>query len=81
MSKHKTEREFLESFTDEELDNKLNRSYQVGISVGLDQASNILMTKATCLFASGLDELASRYRDLARELKKLSDMAHPGAPK
>lgn len=63
--------------TEDELDAKLNNSYKVGISVGLDQASTVMMLKSQEYFKYYQDELASRYRDISNEFKKLSDQEHP----
>ncbi len=84
MSKPKTEREFLESLQDEELEDRLNHSYKLGISSGLEQAANLVLEKAIAYFKvhnHECDEFASRYRDIADELRKLSQAAHPGASK
>lgn len=57
-----------------------NRAYKVGISVGLDQASHLLMDKSVSAFKRG-DAMAVELRKLSIELKRLSDGAHPGTRK
>lgn len=58
----------------------LNRSYQVGIYTGLDQAAAFLMREATKAFENGGRD-AENLRRLSVELKKRSDAAHPGVKK
>jgi hypothetical protein len=57
----------------------LNRSYAVGISVGLGQAAGRMENKAMEAFRLGCDKEAMLYRCEAKELKRLSNEAHPGA--
>lgn len=69
--------------TAEPNEDELNRAYQVGISSGLGVAAAILLDKATAYFRVGnrdCDELASRLRDISKELKKRGDEEHPGVP-
>lgn len=65
----------------EEDESELNRSYQVGISSGLDQAASLLMSEATSKFKAGQDNEARQLRCLSEDLKKLGKKAHPGVPK
>lgn len=57
-----------------------DRAYKVGISVGLSQASGILMERAVKAFQDA-DQIAAELRRISVHLKKLSDDAHPGVPK
>jgi hypothetical protein len=70
-----------EKMTEEEFDEKLNNSYQVGISSGLSRAATIMIAKATAYFEVGQDELAHRYRDISKEFKKLAEQEHPNKEK
>jgi hypothetical protein len=70
-----------EVMTEEQFDERLNRSYQVGISEGLKQASRVMLAKAHAYFEVGQDEIAHRYRDISNEFKKLEEKAHPGVEK
>ncbi len=57
-----------------------DRAYKVGISVGLEQASNHLMGRALEAFKNA-DPMSGELRRLSVLLKKLSDDAHPGVPR
>lgn len=57
-----------------------DRAYKVGISVGLEQASVLLMDRAVQGFKT-LNPYAEELRRLALDLKKKSDAAHPGVRK
>lgn len=59
-----------------ENEEELNRSYQVGISVGLEQAASYLMELAIEDFKrSGYD--SNLLKKISIELNKRSDAAHP----
>lgn len=57
------------------------RNHNVGISVGLDRASQLLMDASVHNFVKGMDTVASILREHATTLKSASDKAHPGPPK
>lgn len=58
----------------------LNRSYKVGISSGLEQASNRVMEMAVQCFKNR-GKFAEDLRNIADELERMSKAAHPGVPK
>lgn len=65
------------SMTEEEFDNRLNHSYKLGISSGLQQASGVLLKKATYYFEHNCDTDAKMLRSLSEDLKKQADREHP----
>lgn len=58
----------------------LTRSYQVGISSGLERAAKLLLAEATKEFERGCDKEAKRLRRLSERLKELGKKEHPGVP-
>lgn len=73
--------QLADSEQDEDDEAELNRSYQLGISVGLEQAAGLVMSSATAEFKLRRDAEAKGLRNLSTELKRLSKEAHPGAAK
>lgn len=63
--------------TDSELETRLTESYNLGVSSGLGDASKILLDRAALLFRAQDDKMAKYCRDLADDLKKRSNDAHP----
>jgi len=61
--------------TEDEFERRLGKTFGLGISSGLSQASNHLLDKAADLFIKNKDELAQHYRMLASELNGMSEIA------
>ncbi len=57
------------------------RSYQLGQSVGLEEAALFLLKEATDYFSHGDDDEAQLLRKLSEVLKKKGKDRHPGVPK
>jgi len=82
MSEQKviTEEEVQEEkieITDSEFNDRLNNSFQVGISSGLQTAAEYLMTKAKFHFMREKDEKAGMLREYSQELDRMATEAHP----
>ena len=54
------------------------RWYDVGRSSGLEEAGVYVLGLATKLFQRGDDKMARKLRDIAEELKRRGEKAHPG---
>lgn len=65
------------SITEEEYEEQINDSYQLGISSGLQYAAGYFRDKAQAAFLAGKDELAFQLREYMNELSKLSRDKHP----
>lgn len=65
---------------DDEREEEMNRSYQVGISVGLERAAKLLLGDATSAWRMGKDSRATILRDESKRFSKLAKKAHPGVP-
>lgn len=74
MAQSLTKKEMEE---DEEFDNQLGHSYDLGISVGLERAGGILMEEAMEYFKMNQDTEAKKLRTLAEKLIKLGKTTHP----
>ena len=59
---------------------ELQRTHDVGISVGLRKAANYLMDIAKERFERFGDEHANEIRGRANELHIMANKAHPGEP-
>ena len=59
-----------------EYNKDMNENYQLGISVGLGDAADIIMKKAQAYFALGND-FCDTLRDISKELSKESNAKHP----
>jgi hypothetical protein len=57
------------------------RYYQLGQSVGLEEAAGFLLKEATDYFSRGGDDEAQLLRKLSEEMKKKAKERHPGVPK
>lgn len=66
-----------EVMTEEQFEEKLNRSYKVGVSVGWKEAGNKIMGYAVQQFTNGHKD-ADGTRRLADELIRMGDSKHPG---
>ena len=64
----------------EKNEKELNRAYQVGISIGWEQASSFLFDEATKAFQLRNDPFATLLRKYADIAKKRSQKEHPGVP-
>ncbi len=65
---------------DEKMTERLNHTYKLGISSGLEQASLMVLAKAVECFEQcndARDDEAMLLRQLSNELKQRSDDAHP----
>ena len=70
------------TMTEDEFDNHLNRAMEIGKSEGLRLASDCVMEHAKRDFETfGCDNKAVKLRDLAKQLRGMSEKAHPGVPK
>lgn len=58
-------------------DKKDEHWYNVGKSIGFQEASGLLMKEAQSCFASGMDREAQMLRSIAEKLKHFSDETHP----
>lgn len=65
------------TMTEEEFERRLDESYKVGISVGLDDAAHNVMEQAMMYFGIKQDEKANLLRTIAAELKTKAKDAHP----
>ena len=52
---------------------EIERTYYLGQSVGLDEAANLLLNKASQAFKDGRDQEASMLRELSKEIQKRGD--------
>lgn len=59
------------------IEKEIDNAYKLGISVGLEQASNLLLEIATMLFTTENDERATQLRAISKDLKNKSNVAHP----
>ncbi len=66
--------------TEEEFEERLNRSYQVGVSAGMDRVAKMLMEDAAGYFKADQDEKAKLLRHKGKNFKSMADEAHPGPP-
>jgi hypothetical protein len=65
--------------TEEEFQERLNRSHQSGISAGWSDAGAFLMEDAAKWFRAGKDSEADILRTLARAMLDQAKKLHPGA--
>lgn len=76
-----TEEEKLIEITDEDFEERLTESFQVGISSGLEQARNFLIAEAQVAFVNNNDEMAKKIREYSQILNKMATEAHPNKKK
>lgn len=63
--------------TENEFDERLNRTIAVGESCGLREASEFLMREATLAFQGQMDGHATLLRRIATEFAKMAEERHP----
>ena len=59
---------------------ELNRTYDLGISEGLNRGADLLAAEAQTYFSEDKDEEAKLLRKWSKILKERADQAHPGVP-
>jgi hypothetical protein len=64
----------------DERENELDRTYNVGVAAGLDQAAERIMEVAVGDFKKGNDDSAEAFRALSSIIKQQAKEAHPGPP-
>lgn len=72
-----TEEEKLIEITDEDFEERLTESFQVGISSGLKRAMEFLAVEAQGAFINNNDEMAKKIREYSQILNKMATEAHP----
>ena len=68
--------EIVDKITEEEL----NRSYNVGISSGLEQAGNYVMELSVAAFRHDQEDNATLLKQTSKALMERGRQAHPGVP-
>jgi len=72
--------------TDEEYENELQRSFELGKSEGLSIASKIILDEAVFYFKldtntlKSSDDISKVLKAYAEKLKNESELVHPGVP-
>jgi len=65
---------------EDDTEERLNRTYQLGQSEGLSYAASILLSEASQYFERGLDEPARMLRKISEEIRDKAKEKRPAAP-